>query len=458
MNFKEFLEYKTDKPLYALIGNPVEHSVSPELHNFVFENERIDAEYISICIEDDEFDLFIENAKQRLMGFNVTIPYKTKIMKYLDEIDEKADKLKSVNTVKISNGRLLGYNTDINGIESTLKKSRLKLKDKRVVMAGNGGVAKTIAYYVLNSGAELKVFGRNLEKVNDFIKGLDSAKKNVQGDIFDNFCLQDADIFINATPVGMYPNEDDGFNIDSKRLKFIFDTIYNPLETKLIKNAKEKGKRCSNGLNMLIIQAVEADKIWFNREIRESIIKKLHNKLAADVASKRLKDKYKKDNIVLTGFMGCGKTTVGKALARRMGYKFYDLDRVIEEDQKMTINEIFEKFGEEYFRQLESQYIKNLSQLKGYVLSTGGGALLSEINYKNAERAGLVIYLKSDLEFLYKNLSGSSNRPLLNTPDPKTRIKELLEKREPIYEKHCNLIVDAQKPIEWVVRDIIHSI
>ncbi|MDP4153427.1 MAG: shikimate dehydrogenase [Bacillota bacterium] len=460
MNLKEFLRYRCEKPLYALIGDPVEHSVSPEMHTGIYKADGIEAKYIPIHLKPDEMPAFIEAARRKLKGFNVTIPYKTEIIKYLDIVEGTAGSLKSVNTVLVENGKLAGFNTDIIGVEETLSRNGVSAEGKNAVILGNGGASRTIAFVLCNNGASVTVCGRDIERVKSFIDDLSLKNADINAASFGYLDLRKIDILVNATPVGMFPKEDAlpaDINI-APNLSFVYDTIYNPLETKLIKYAKNAGIRCANGLSMLIAQGVASDEIWFGRKISEAAVTNAHQTLAARVAAKRLAEKHGKRNIVLAGFMGCGKTTVGKVLSKRLGFTFYDLDRKIEKEEGKSITEIFASYGEEYFRALEYKYIQGLAALTNNVISLGGGAILRRDNFEVLTPNGLVVYLKAGTEFLYNNIKKGKNRPLMKTEDPKKRVIELFEERRPLYEAHCNISVNAEKDVENVADDIINML
>lgn len=163
-------------------------------------------------------------------------------------------------------------------------------------------------------------------------------------------------------------------------------------------------------------------------------------------------------NIVLTGFMGTGKTEVGRLLARKLGYKFIDADSVIEEDQKMPITEIFKRFGEPYFRDIESKVIKRLSEMEGVVISTGGGAVLRQENMDNLRKNGIIICLMASPETIYERTKKDTSRPLLQVENPLQRIKELLDFRRPYYEKADIMIDTDGKTPEEVAREILKKV
>lgn len=166
----------------------------------------------------------------------------------------------------------------------------------------------------------------------------------------------------------------------------------------------------------------------------------------------------KKENIILCGFMGCGKTTVGKLLAKDMGMTFVDLDIYIEEKQNMTVSQIFEKYGESYFRQLEHKASVELSNLQGKVIATGGGTLTFKENTDVLKKSGKIILINPSLENISKRLEGDTTRPLLAKPDKEKVMKELYEKRLPLYQAVADITVDGNYPPKTVCQNIIQAL
>ena len=452
MTLSELTTYNSKTPLFAVIGDPIGHSISPILHKTVYETDGINATYTSFHVTADMLSEFTLLARKKLCGFNVTIPHKSAIIPYLDEIDETARIMNSVNTVKVVDGRLYGYNTDIFGVIATLEKNKVDLSGKSVCVLGSGGAAKSVVYALLNQGAEITVARRKNSTTPCFADDMPAVKVTT----LDN--LPDADIIINTTPVGMSSACDDS-PIDAlpEKCSFVFDVIYTPLETPLLRMATEKGIDCENGLHMLLIQGIHADEIWLDKKISSTAIKSASYILASHVVKSRLASR-KKNSIFLSGFMGCGKSTVGKALAEKLGFSFVDADAEIVKKAGMSINEIFEKYGEAYFRKLETDVLKELSACEDAVIAGGGGAMTKAPNFEVIKNDSLVIYMNADENFLYNNISKSDERPLMKTPDPKARIHELLSARKEYYEAHNHLSVNASMPVDAVVYEIMKRI
>ena len=452
MNLNELITYNSKTPLFAVIGDPIEHSVSPVLHKNVYETDGIKAIYTSFHITADTLSEFTDIARKKLCGFNVTIPHKSAIIPYLDEIDETARLMNSVNTVKVVDGKLYGYNTDIFGVIATFQKNGIDVNGKSVCVLGSGGAAKSVVYALLNNCADITVARRKNSKKPCFADNMPNVKVTTLNK------LPNADIIVNTTPVGMTAScEDTPITALPKKCSFVFDVVYTPLETPLLKMAAEKGIKCENGLHMLLIQGIRADEIWLDRQISKTAINSTSDMLAAGVVKNRLAFRNK-SSILLSGFMGCGKSTVGKVLSERLGFNFVDADAEIVKIAGMSINDIFEKYGEAYFRKLETEVLQNLSFCKNTVIASGGGAMVKTENFDSVKDSSLVIYMNADEDFLYNNISKSDERPLMKTPDPKASIHELLSSRKSFYESHNHISVNASMPVDTVVDEIMKRI
>ena len=310
------------------------------------------------------------------------------------------------------------------------------LKDKSILILGAGGAARSVASALINFGAVVTVAVRSAEKGANFAKSL-----NCNYVMFHNI-KDEYDILINATPIGM--KDDDLSPVDVSKLKkllLVYDCIYNPPMTKLLSCAKDAGIAYDNGLSMLVLQGAYSEKHWFDADISLATGEVIINKLRVRQALSRLSDIHGKSNIVLTGFMGCGKTTIGKMLADAIDFDFIDLDEKIETEQNMKITEIFEKHGEEHFRNLERKACEDCTQLKRTVIATGGGTVIRFDNDKILKKNSLVVFLNKSLDEIYRNLEGSSNRPLLKVDNVREHIRSLYEFRQPQYSERADVEV-----------------
>ena len=396
---------------YCLIGKTLKHSLSPE----IYKGFGLDG-YSLVELEDKKaLEKFITDNSYH--GFNVTIPYKQEIMKYLKGISEEASSIGAVNTVVRKEDGLYGYNTDILGIEHAIKLAGIKLEGQVVAILGTGGTSKTAKYLAEKHNAkEIIVVSR---------KGPINYKN-----IYD---YKDINVIINTTPVGMYPNGD-GVPIDItkfKKLTGVYDAIYNPLTTNLVREAKKRNIPSDNGLSMLVEQGREAMVIYGIAPKND----------AQSVINSIKKEMY---NIVLIGMPGCGKSTIGKALADLMKRPFYDTDDEIIKIEDTSIPVIFKEKGEKYFRDLESKVISSVGNLKGSIISLGGGAVLKEENRNILARNGIIVYIKRDIEKL--EIDG---RPLSQS----NNLSDMLKQREPIYKTFSTYTVENNGELEKAIKN-----
>ena len=398
---------KNENFKYGLIGESLSHSKSKEIHELL-----ADHTYNLRDIKRKELDEFFKSKKFK--GINVTIPYKEFSIKYLDELDELAREIGATNTIVNRDGRLIGYNTDYLGFDYSLKFYGIDLKGKKVLILGSGGASKMLQKLVIDKGAEeFVVISRSGE--NNY----DSLEK------FSEF-----EVIINATPVGMYPN-----NMESK-----IDLIYNPLKTKLLLDGEKLNIKTMSGLMMLVAQAFFACELFLDKKLDKSLIIKIYKKLKFDM-----------ENIILIGMPSSGKTTMGKMLAEKLNRKFFDIDKLIEEEEEgKTIPEIFEEKGEEYFRDLESKVLEDISKENGLVIASGGGTPLRAENRDYISQNSLVIYLKRDLEKLE-----TSGRPLSKNLE---NLKKLYSERKKIYENLANIKIDVIEDktgnLELIIKEV----
>ena len=262
------IDWNTD--VYCLIGNPISKSLSPKIHNYIFSLNNNNSVYLAFKVEEN-LETVIDSFKElNIKGFNVTIPYKVEIMKYLDEIEEDAKALGAVNTVKIVNGKLVGYNTDGIGLIKSLKNEGIKIENKKFLILGAGGASQAISKKLAMEGAKkIVILNRTVEKAISLEKSIKNMfkKVDVYSDSLDNVCRYlETDLVINCTSIGMYPNESLS-PVDStifNKNTVICDIIYKPIETKFLRDAKQNNAKTIGGLSMLINQAILSQQIWSN--------------------------------------------------------------------------------------------------------------------------------------------------------------------------------------------------
>ena len=393
---------------YGLIGEHLTHSFSKIIHekiaDYVYEIKEIEPQNVDSFMKSKSF-----------LAINVTIPYKEKVIPYLDYIDNSAKKIGAVNTVVNKNGKLYGYNTDYSGMMGLINKIGLNIKEKKVLIIGTGGTSKTATAVISDMGAKTIIYAYKFK--SDSACSYDEIYKH----------HTDIDIIINTSPVGMYPNND-GIPIDLKKfpkLDGILDVVYNPLKTNLVIEAQSLGIKAEGGLYMLVSQAISAYEYFMDKKASDTLCDTIYN----DILSQ-------KENIVLTGMPSSGKTTVGKILAEITGKAFVDTDDEIIKKIGMDIPTYFSKHGEAEFRKIESDVIKEISQKNSLIIATGGGAILNNDNIRRLKQNGKIYFLDRSL----KNLSPTSDRPLSSDIDA---LKKRYDERYPIYTSTCDVKIDA---------------
>lgn len=401
---------------YGLIGERLGHSFSKPIH------EKIGGyEYELKQLTKAELDAFM---KQRdFLGINVTIPYKRDVIAYLDYIDPVAEKIGAVNTVINREGKLYGYNTDFDGMKMLILKQGFDYRGKKVLILGSGGTAKTAAAVSESLGAA--------EIVNVSRKGSVNYE-NV-------YTLHgDADYIINTTPVGMYP---DNFStpVDIthfENLKGITDAVYNPVKTRLCIEAEKIGVACEGGLYMLVSQAASAYEYFTGNTLeKERVTSEIYAQL-----------KKEKQNIVLVGMPGSGKSTIGRSLSQKSGRAFIDTDEMITEKHG-DIKSIFAEKGEAYFRDIETKAVKEASMHSAAIIATGGGAVLKAENIEALRQNGVIFFLNRPL----CDIVPTADRPLSSDYES---LKKRYEERYHIYSASSDYEIHIDGDIENAVRKI----
>lgn len=407
----------------AVIGHPIAHSYSPLMHNFISREMNQDYVYEAIDVPPEKLGETVKKLKEDgVCGFNVTAPHKFDVMQYLDEISQDAKYFGSVNTVINKSGQLIGYNTDAEGFYEALCYDGIAPFGKHVLIIGAGGAAQPVAINLSSKCETLTVINRT----KDRLFALKEQVKTCTGvDIKTEIDRENYDIIINCTSLGM------GKNIGVSPLSdvsliskdtYCVDMIYNPWETQFLKDAKSIGAKCENGLSMLIFQGILAYRIFTGVKVPFSIADKVRKAI------------LNHRNIVLTGFMASGKTVVGKRLSEKLNREFIDTDIVIEEKCKMTIPEIFEKYGEEYFRKVETQVIEEISLKSGAVIATGGGAVLNRDNIAFLRKNATIVNLEPLDSVVVERLSKDDGSRPLNKGQDIEQILDRFKKRKPFYD------------------------
>ncbi len=272
--------------LFGLLGRGISYTLSPQIHNTVFKIYNIDAEYHVLDIPESEFDTKIRGILERYSGLNVTIPYKTMIIKYLNSLTREAEITGAVNTVKIDKNTRVGHNTDITGIKLAIRREKGELRGKRCLILGAGGAARAAVYVFYEGGAEkIVICNRTVERAIVLREHFRKYGIDVEVEPWDkrNAIAKESDIIINCTPIGTLSEESpiDPEVID--REKIVIDMVYRPRYTRLLREAMRRGAKTVDGLTILIYQALDADKFWLNIDIGEEVFN-IVEKVVEDLA------------------------------------------------------------------------------------------------------------------------------------------------------------------------------
>jgi len=406
---------KTLSPVYGLIGEKLGHSYSKLIH------EKLGGYTYELCeIAPEKLDSFL--SERRFKGLNVTIPYKKAVIPHCDELSDKARRIGSVNTLILrDDGSLYGHNTDYDGFVYAVKSAGISFAGRKVLVLGSGGTSLTVRAAAEDLGAREIVTVSRGGRVN-----------------YENVYQQsDTEIIVNTTPVGMYPNTGEA-PVDLSRfpaLSGVVDVIYNPLYTALLLQARKLKIPHTCGLPMLVAQAKAAAELFLSKPIDDSETERICREIIGEIT-----------NIVLIGMPGSGKTTIGQRLAQILSKKFADTDDLIVERAGMCIPEIFKKYGEAHFRDLEAEVIREVGRQSGLVIATGGGAVIREENRDALRQNGRVYYITRDISAL-----STENRPLSSSLEA---LYELEKKRKPLYTSSCDATVSNDGGIEAAVSRI----
>lgn len=430
---------------YGLIGNPLQHSLSPFIHERLMEAAGIKGEYRLYELQENELAAELPRLLQKLDGFNCTIPFKQAVIPYLQGLAPSAQLYGAVNTVYQG----FGHNTDGSGFRSC----QVPLAGKRVCILGAGGVARVLAWEAARGGArEIIVQARRAQQAQEVVRMV-QAQRYAPITAADSASLGPCDVLLNGTPVGMWP-QIAGLPVPVEQIQgaeAVFDTIYNPTATRLVLKARSQGLWAKGGLQMLFEQAVEAQRIW-NPEVDFASLQDELDQIRRELARQVLKQSPIK--FVLSGFMGAGKTHVGKLLAQSLGLPFVDLDESIVQRTQITIPEVFAQQGEGAFRSLERECLQAELSVPGpLVLAAGGGTLIQQGAADLIHSlGGLIIYLDVPLETALERCGNHGDRPLLRGG---ADAAALYEQRLPLYQETADFRVESQGKDRDIVTAIL---
>lgn len=408
----------------GLLGRKLGHSYSPQIHA-----QLGDYSYELFEKEPEEIEDFLKNGDWS--GINVTVPYKKTVIPYLDELTPIAQKLGAVNTIVRRDGKLIGHNTDYFGFQMLLDSLPIPIYLRKALVLGSGGASNTVAAVLRDQGARVAVISRTGENH------------------YQNLHLhKDAELIVNTTPVGMYPDTGVALVDVKDRKKFpclrgVLDVIYNPARTQLLLDAETQDDgddwfHYRNGLLMLVAQAKEAAEWFTGTKISDDVIEPILDRLEAQML-----------NIVLIGMPGCGKSTIGKLLSEKTGRKFVDADEEIVRQAGKTIPEIFAEDGEEVFRDWETKALAELGKQSSLIIATGGGCVTKERNYNLLHQNGEIFWIQRRISDL-----PTEGRPL----SQKSKLEEMYRIREPHYDRFKDWIIGNDRQPEDAANWILHIV
>ena len=393
---------------FGLLGEKLGHSYSPRIHAMLCEYS-----YKLFKVAPEGLHNFM--VENDLDGFNVTIPYKQKVMSYCSELSKRARAIGSVNTIiKRPDGSYLGDNTDYDGFLLIMEPVKNKVCGKKVLILGSGGASKTAESVLSELGAEPLLTVSRSGPVN-------------YEDLYDH---RDAAFIINTTPVGMYPNN--GMSpldlSEFPKCLFVADLIYNPARTALMLQAERLNIPCRGGLLMLTEQARRASELFMGSSVPHEVSYTIVEKIQGETK-----------NIILIGMPGCGKTAVGGCLHDLTKRKFVDVDREIERKEGRSIPEIFADSGESVFRKIESSVLSEVCKESGLVIAAGGGAVTVPENKDIMRQNSTVVFIKRELGKL-----PSAGRPVTQAKG----VEQIYRERADLYTDWSDISVENIDPLE----------
>lgn len=410
-----------NKPAFGVLGRTLAHTYSPEIHS-VFDSSYT---YSVIEREPEELDDLFKNGVFK--GFNVTIPYKKDAYARCDEVDDAARATGSVNTVIFEDGKVKGWNTDVFGFVYMLHRKGISITGKKVLVLGTGGAASAITYALGMLGA-VQIYSCGRDSEINYTNVYERAA--------------DAQIIVNCTPIGMFPNVDESL-LDLKlfaKIEACADIVYNPSRTKMLQQAEEMGIKACGGLAMLVAQAYKASRIFTGDIEGASLLghpeKGVPSEAEAVIEKVITTLENRMLNITLIGMPGSGKSLLARNVAKITGRPLVDLDIAFTEKFGITPADAVTTLGEDPFREMECEIAAEYLPKSGYVISCGGGIVTREVNKFFVRCNSKVFYLDRPLSAL-----SEKNRPLSITQG----VARLYEQRKDNYESWCDIKVSYDR-------------
>ena len=388
----------------GLLGEKLGHSYSPAIHNMLGGYS-----YRLFERKPAEVEVFLRNGQWN--GLNVTIPYKKTVFPYMDSVSDAAQAVGSINTiVKKPDGAMFGDNTDVYGFREMLRHSGIRVSGAKVLVLGSGGASAAVTYVLRSEGAIPVIISR-------------SGENN-----YDNLALHaDAEVIVNTTPLGMYPNNG-ASAVDLTcfpKCRGVLDVVYNPARTALLLQAEKLGIAAENGLYMLVAQAARSSERFTGIPVPGEKTEAIYRTLSGSL-----------QNLILIGMPGCGKSTVARKLGELTGRRVLDSDEEITKHYHATPEELIRTKGEAAFRDMEHEVLTELGKESGAIIATGGGAVTRKDNYPELHQNGIILWLRRDVEQL-----ATDHRPLSQQTSP----AKLYAMRRPMYEAFADRSYEVEE-------------
>lgn len=416
--------------LFAVTGNPILHSKSPNMFNAQFEHAGMDAEYLYFAAETAQEAIFLFK-ELGVKGMNVTSPFKEKIGALLDVVHDEAKILGSVNTIVEKDGKLHGYNTDFYGVTQSFFDAGISLKGKKCLVIGAGGAGKAAAYGLHSQGAEVIIVNRTFQKARQ--------AANIIGCKYSELeelprLLRKCEIVISALQQNVNPIEENWLTGNH----IIFDANYKG--SPLIEMAKRKNCTIVSAEDWLLNQAIASYKIFLDNEPDKAIMKQ-------GLSTPTLAEK---NHVLATiGIMGAGKTTHGFELSQKLNYDFIDIDDEIVAEQGKPITKIFAEHGEAYFREVEKNTLsRHFCADKPSILSCGGGIVVNEPNRKLLKDNTLVVWFYATPQTIIQRIN-IAKRPLLQGDNPLGKLQQILADRKEKYAQTAHVVFSTEDSTKY---------
>ncbi|TAL68766.1 MAG: shikimate kinase [Bacteroidetes bacterium] len=423
--------------IYAVCGRPILHSKSPQIYSLLFDSMNLPACYTRIA-SDNPREILSMADELNISGLNVTAPFKGDMYELMNESDDDSKAVGAINTIGLHDGKKFGFNTDTFGVVVTLKQNGINLDNKNCLIVGYGNAAKAAVCGITKewNNANICITGRSKEKTEWLAKRYDCTT------LIGNENIKPV-LIISTLPKNAFLD----INRYLENCDYFMDAAYP--DSLMSNEAKKFNCKIISGEEWLFNQALESFRLFTGNEILPSVQNDIKKKLLH-------RTQYDKKNIYLTGFSGSGKTSIGKLLSEKLGYLYFDTDKLIEERENLSINSIFQKKGEDYFRKVEREVLERVSKINNTVISCGGGTLLKDDSIELVSKNGYIIWLHSKLKFCLGRIN-KTGKPMLNLKSD-LEIEKLYNERKYLYCKSADLIVansgEQYKPVDSIVYEI----